>query len=249
MPESQNIEWKESWRDEYLKWICGFANAKGGKIYIGKDDKGNVIGVPKFEKLMEDIPNKITNHLGIVANVNLLEESGKHYLEIEVPAYDVPISYHGKYHFRSGSTKQELSGNALNEFLLRKTGKTWDDVIEPNATLDDIDEKAIKAFKRGAIKSNRFIKRLTDNFELQKTTKKLEAFYQHDFKTLVAELKKQKINLSLVQQDEWEEYFTSYQKTINEIQQQITTTDNEIDKMVYELYELTEEEIAIVENS
>jgi ATP-dependent DNA helicase RecG len=155
MPESQNIEWKESWRDEYLKWICGFANAKGGKIYIGKDDNGNVVGVAKFEKLMEDIPNKITNHLGIVVNVNLLEESGKHYIEIEVFPYDVPISYHGKYHFRSGSTKQELSGNALNEFLLRKTGKTWDDVIEPNATLEDIDEKAIEAFKRGAIKSNR----------------------------------------------------------------------------------------------
>ena len=25
--ENQNIEWKESWRDEYIKWICGFANA------------------------------------------------------------------------------------------------------------------------------------------------------------------------------------------------------------------------------
>lgn len=155
MPESQNIEYKESWRDEYLKWICGFANAKGGKIYIGKDDKGKVVGVAKFEKLMEDIPNKITNHLGIAADVNLLEEAGKHYIEIEVYPYDVPISYHGKYHFRSGSTKQELSGNALNEFLLRKTGKTWDDVIEPNATLADVDEKAIAAFKRGAIKSNR----------------------------------------------------------------------------------------------
>ena len=35
MAESQNIEYKESWRDEYLKWICGFANAQGGTIYIG----------------------------------------------------------------------------------------------------------------------------------------------------------------------------------------------------------------------
>jgi ATP-dependent DNA helicase RecG len=155
MPESQNIEWKESWRDEYLKWICGFANTKGGKIYIGKDNKGKVVGVANFEKLMEDIPNKITNHLGIVADVNLLEETGKHYIEIEVYPYDVPISYHGKYHFRSGSTKQELSGNALNEFLLRKTGKTWDDVIEPNAALTDINEKAIEAFKKGAVKSSR----------------------------------------------------------------------------------------------
>ena len=33
MAESQNIEWKESWRDEYLKWICGFANAQGGKMH------------------------------------------------------------------------------------------------------------------------------------------------------------------------------------------------------------------------
>lgn len=84
-----------------------------------------------------------------------MEESGKHYIEIEVFPYDVPISYHGKYHFRSGSTKQELSGNALNEFLLCKTGKTWDDVIEPNATLEDIDEKAIETFKGRATKSNR----------------------------------------------------------------------------------------------
>ncbi|HTO36625.1 MAG: ATP-binding protein [Flavobacteriaceae bacterium] len=47
MSENQNIEWKQSWRDEYLQWICGFANAKGGILYIGKNDKGNVIGLPK----------------------------------------------------------------------------------------------------------------------------------------------------------------------------------------------------------
>lgn len=41
--ESQLIEYKESWRDEYLRWICGFANAHGGVINIGIDDRGNVI--------------------------------------------------------------------------------------------------------------------------------------------------------------------------------------------------------------
>ena len=54
MPEDQNIEWKQSWRDEYLKWICGFANAQGGRIYIGLDDNGNVTGVKDYRKLMED---------------------------------------------------------------------------------------------------------------------------------------------------------------------------------------------------
>ena len=46
MPESQNTEWKSKWKDEYLEWICGYANAQGGKIYIGCDDEGNVVGLP-----------------------------------------------------------------------------------------------------------------------------------------------------------------------------------------------------------
>lgn len=43
MPEHQNIEYKQSWHDDYLKWIVGFANSQGGTIYIGKDDNGNVV--------------------------------------------------------------------------------------------------------------------------------------------------------------------------------------------------------------
>ncbi len=60
MPEQQNIEYKSSWHDDYLKWICGFANAQGGKIYIGKNDAGAVVGVKNSKRLLEDLPNKIT---------------------------------------------------------------------------------------------------------------------------------------------------------------------------------------------
>ena len=70
MPETQNIEYKSVWKDEYLKWICGFANAQGGTLYIGKDDNGNVVGVKNAKKLLEELPNKITTILGIVAPVN-----------------------------------------------------------------------------------------------------------------------------------------------------------------------------------
>ncbi len=56
--ESQHIEWKESWRDEYIKWICGFANAQGSILYIGKNDQGQVIGLENSRKLLEDIPKK-----------------------------------------------------------------------------------------------------------------------------------------------------------------------------------------------
>jgi len=43
----------------------------------------------------------------------------KHYLEIIIPRYDVPISLRGKYYIRTGSTLQELNGHALNEFVLK----------------------------------------------------------------------------------------------------------------------------------
>lgn len=59
MAENQNIEYKESWRTEYLKWLCGFANAQGGTIYVGVNDKGDIVGLPNAKKLMEDIPNQV----------------------------------------------------------------------------------------------------------------------------------------------------------------------------------------------
>ena len=73
MPEQQNIEYKQSWHDDYLKWVCGFANAQGGVIFIGKDDDGKVVGVDDSKKLMENLPNKIRNTMGISAVVNLQE--------------------------------------------------------------------------------------------------------------------------------------------------------------------------------
>ncbi len=146
MPEQQNIEYKQSWHDDYLKWVCGFANAQGGVILIGKDDNGNVFGINDYKKLMDDIPNKIRNTMGITAEVNLHEEDGNYFIEIVTHPYSVPISVRGRYYYRSGSTRQELTGAALNEFLLKKSGKTWDDEIEARATFDDIDEKTVKIF-------------------------------------------------------------------------------------------------------
>jgi hypothetical protein len=115
--ETQTIEFKQSWHDEYLKWICGYANAQGGKLVIGVDDSGKAVGVANAKKLMEDIPNKIVSLLGIVADVNLVRVDGRDTIEIEVAPSNVPISYHGVYHYRSGTTHQELTGAALQQFV------------------------------------------------------------------------------------------------------------------------------------
>ena len=155
MMESQNIEWKETWRDEYLKWICGFANAAGGKIYIGVNDQGCVVGVSEADRLLEDIPNKVCDVLGIIVDVNLRDDNGLKYIEIDVPAYANPINYKGQYHYRSGSTKQELKGSALNQFILQRTGRHWDEFPVERSKVDDLSSNALARFRREAARSGR----------------------------------------------------------------------------------------------
>ena len=155
MPEKQNVEWKSRWKDEYLEWICGYANAQGGKLYIGCDDDGKVVGVANAKKLLEDIPNKIRDAMGIISRVNLLESNGKEYIEIDVPPYPIGISCKGVYYYRSGSTKQILSGPALETFLMGKRGATWDNLPLPAFSLSDIDDDTVSHFKQWAAKKGR----------------------------------------------------------------------------------------------
>ena len=157
MSEQQNIEYKQSWHDEYLKTIVGFANAQGGTIYIGKNDNGEIVGVEDHVKLLESLPNKIRDLIGILPQINRFEAAGMYYLEISTIPYSVAISLRGVYYVRAGSTTQELRGNALTEFLLRKSGKTWDDVIEPAANIEDIDTKSIKYFLQVAEETGRLL--------------------------------------------------------------------------------------------
>ena len=124
--ETQTVEFKQSWHDEYLKWVCGFANAHGGKLVIGVDDHGTVVGVTNAKKLLEDIPNKIRDTMGIVADVSLRRKQRKDVIEIGVNESDFPVAYHGEYHYRTGSTKQQLTGFALTQFLFHKMHLSWD---------------------------------------------------------------------------------------------------------------------------
>jgi hypothetical protein len=105
-------------------------------------------------------------------------------------------------------------------------------------------------------KRQRFLKRLSDNFDkgfkplVITITSALEHFDTLEFSQFLAELKKQTRGhaplLSLNQQDEWAEYFNVYKSECTTFVQQIEATDKEIDRMVYALYGLTEEEIKII---
>ena len=157
MPEHQTIEYKESWHDEFLEWICGYANAYGGTLYIGKNDNGDVVGLSDKDrkKLLESIPNKITDTMGIVADVNLLYKNDLQYIEIIVDKYPSLISYHGKYFYRSGSTMRTITGKELDKAILKSQGRTWDGMPILKLKVTDLRREAIDLLKEKAIRRGR----------------------------------------------------------------------------------------------
>ncbi len=153
--ENQLVEWKESWHDDYLKWVCGFANAQGGTLIIGKDDHGNIRHLKDAKKLLELIPNKVRDILGLTVDIKHHVADYKEFIEIYIEPSPYPVSLRGKYYYRSGSTLQELKGNSLNRFLLQKQGKKWDAVPVPGVSTDQLKQETIDVFKHKAIKSKR----------------------------------------------------------------------------------------------
>lgn len=148
--ENQNIEFKESWRDDWLEDISAFANTDGGKIYIGVYDNGDIKGLEdnNLRDLLVTLPNKVNNKLSIIPSVNEKNESDLKYVQIIVTGSSVPISCNGKYFIRSGSTTLRLNGVQTMEFLQRKSGRTWDEETVTGFTDNDVDKDTILKFKK-----------------------------------------------------------------------------------------------------
>ena len=159
--------------------------------------------------------------------------------------------------FNSSFIRYELNTNRRSNIHIYPDD--WKRLALPNIDTDEnrllsdllsaLADKMLSINQELQEKRSRFLRRLSENFEGIKITTALQTFDQLDFKGFVAELKKQKIKLSLVQQDEWEEYFNQYRQACQELSEQIKATDNDIDQRVFDLYGLTPKEKEIVLNS
>ena len=123
MPEQHNIEYKASWKDEYIKWICAFANAQGGKLFAGINDSGDVIGLNGYKKLMDEIPNKVISLLGIVVDVNLHNKSKKPYIEISVQPQQCSYFLQGSLLLPERKHQTRIKGECITTFFIKKTGQ------------------------------------------------------------------------------------------------------------------------------
>lgn len=128
----------------------------------------------------------------------------------------------------------------------------WKRLFLPNVTadqlapLDALADAMLSLHSSLHDRRSRFLRRLTENVDGVKVTAALQTFDELSFKGFVAELRKQKVRLSLSQQDEWEDYFGQYAAACSELKAQIASTDAEIDARVFDLYGLTEDERKVV---
>jgi ATP-dependent DNA helicase RecG len=155
MKENQHIEWKRQWSDEYFKWLCAFANADGGSLCIGVDDDGRPFPLDNEKELLQHLPTKIRDQLGIIADVNLIETPEGDYIRIDVRHSERLVSFHGHFYYRSGSTAMELTGAALEQMILQRKGSTWDAEVVPGVGIDELSEQAFERYKRKAVANGR----------------------------------------------------------------------------------------------
>lgn len=108
-------------------------------------------------------------------------------------------------------------------------------LLELNRNLLEEKQKAIELIKL--------------EYKPQKISQNLEKFYTLGVHPFIEELEKQKVKLSLSQKEELIAWYKEKSEKLNQIQSEIDKLDKTIDQEVYKLYNLTEEEIKIIENN
>jgi type I restriction-modification system DNA methylase subunit len=138
---------------------------------------------------------------------------------------------------------QKILIKDCKQFPIKKIGK-----IQQEPFIEKVSSIMKQTILLNALLSH-FITLLQGAFSVDKLSNKLQDWHKLEFKDFLSELKKQKIVLKLAQQSEWMTFFNEQKQKAQTIQAEITHNDEEIDRMVYELYGLTEEEIKIVKES
>ena len=159
MIEDDRTEFKSSWADKYLRNVAALANTGGGRLYVGVDDHGDVVGVDDIVRLLKLIPDKIQTTLGIVPTVRHLTSDGLDYIEIDINPGVHPVFHDGGIWVKTGSTTRRLENGELSSFLSQNPQMAWSSYPADGFTFDDIDTYAFREFKKLA----RDLGQLTDS--------------------------------------------------------------------------------------
>ena len=158
--ENQHIEFKSSFNDAVIETLCAFVNAKGGKVYVGLDDKGNpvsnfFIGKETIANWINEIKNK--TQPSIIADIESVIIQGKEVICIGVNEFPVkPVSYKGRYYKRVNNSNHQLSAIESTNLSLQSLQLSWDSYPAQEKSLEDLDPNKVNLFIEKVNATGRF---------------------------------------------------------------------------------------------
>lgn len=149
--ESEIVEFKNSLSeiDQILETISAFSNTKGGTIYIGVADDGQIKGVSIGKGTLESLANSIKQNTDpkIFPDIIEVKKYSKTIIKVYVPEYPVkPVWVKEKVFVRVGKTNQRITVEKIRELIKTNTPFHWDKQISSEFKLSDISVKDIKYF-------------------------------------------------------------------------------------------------------
>jgi len=147
--ESETVEFKESLDREALETVAAFANTKGGTLLVGVRDDGTVRGITLGRETLREWANHIAQATQLHPQIGVLTYEGKTIAVIEVPESPLkPVPCRGRYFKRVARSNRQMTEDDLTRAVLDKVGMTWDQVVEPRATLNDLDPEQLRRFRK-----------------------------------------------------------------------------------------------------
>ena len=147
--ENQTIEFKTSFQKEVISSVVAFANAKGGKVLIGINDKGEILGVEIKKETLKDWINqiKLNTQPTILVDIEEIEIENKKIAIIDIKEYPMkPISYKNRYYKRIKNSNHLMSLDEIANMHLQSINASWDYYIDERHDFSDISQENIDYF-------------------------------------------------------------------------------------------------------
>lgn len=162
--ESETLEFKTSFGDEAIISLVAFANTKGGEVYIGISDDGQIKGINIGKEIIQNWLNEIKNKTqpSIIPLVEVFKSKGQQVVCIRVNEFPIkPLSFKGRYYKRVGNSNHQLNVSEISDIYLQTMQYSWDSYPYTNVTIKDIDLKKVEIFIQKVNNAGRF--RLPNN--------------------------------------------------------------------------------------
>ncbi len=124
--ESETVEFKENWTDKALEDLVAFSNHKGGVLYLGVKDTGEIIGCSTSDKMQQRISGQIYDKLRVLPTIAIEERERKAILAVHITKSGSLVNLDGRYILRSGSTNRPMTGDEIGKRAMAQSGITWD---------------------------------------------------------------------------------------------------------------------------